>query len=282
MRNRVLAALVLAGLLGGCAGGVTFQSVTPGALEEITATLSAPPGRGPFPAVVLLHGCGGPSPQLARWAGWLAARGYVALVVDSFGPRKVQGDCLPETPDDIPVTARFDDAMGALGWLQSQPFVRADRVAALGFSQGGVYAMAVINGPSLERAQKRGVRLPAPGFAAAVGVYPGGCSSLVKQLVVRPLLVLIGGADDWTPAADCAEMVNAMKGRGADAAIVIYPGAYHYFDVEGQRLEVLADVENDTKPGGFGATVSYQPEAAAGAYRQVQAFLARHLTRTPR
>jgi dienelactone hydrolase len=76
--------------------------------------------------------------------------------------------------------------------------------------------------------------------------------------------------------------VNAMKSRGADAAIVVYPGAYHYFDVEGQTLEVLAEVENDAKPGGFGATVSYQPEAAADAYRQVQAFLARHLTRTPR
>lgn len=277
MITNLVAALTLVGLLGGCAGGVTFHSVTPGAPEEVKATLSTPPGPGPFPAVVLLHGCGGLSPQLARWAGWLAARGYVALVVDSFGPRKVAGDCLPETPEDIPVTARFDDAMGALGWLQSQPFVRPDRVAALGFSQGGVYAMAVINGPSLERAQKRGVRLPAPRFAAAVGVYPGGCASLVKELVVRPLLVLIGGADDWTPAPVCQEMVDSMRARGAEASIVIYPGAYHYFDVEGQRLEVLPHVGNDLKPGGRGATVSYQADAAADAFQQVESFLRRHL-----
>src|SRR5437867_4364196 len=131
----------------------------------------------------------------------------------------------------------------ALRYLQSLPSVRADRIAAIGWSQGGVYAIAVINGPSLERATKRGVDLPPVGFAAGIGVYPGGCFSLVNERVIRPLLVLIGGADDWTPAAKCDEMVTAMRSRGAEASIVVYPGAYHYFDVEGQPLEVLAEVE---------------------------------------
>ena len=58
---------------------------------------------------------------------------------------------------------------------------------------------------------------------------------------------------------------------------MVYPGAYHYFDVEGQPLDVLAEVENDFKPDGRGATVAYQPAAAADARRQVEAFLARHL-----
>jgi dienelactone hydrolase len=287
MRWRALAAVAIVGALtSGCAGSlvthpVTFANVTPGAPQEIVATLVRPAGEGPFPAVVQLHGCGGLEAQSYRWARWLAAQGYVALVVDSFGPRNVKGDCR-SGPDEPPITARFDDAFGALRYLQSQPFVVRDRIAAIGWSQGGVYAMAVINGPSLERAKKRGVLLPSVGFAAGIGIYPGGCFSLVNQQVVSPLLVLIGAADDWTPAAKCAEMVNAMKSRGADAAIVIYPGAYHYFDVEGQSLEVLAEVENDDKPGGFGATVSYQPEAAADAYRRVQAFLARHLTPAPR
>ena len=68
---------------------------------------------------------------------------------------------------------------------------------------------------------------------------------------------------------------------GHTVAEVFYDGAYHYFDKEGQPREVLAEVENDTKPGGVGATVAYQAEAAADAYRQVEAFLARHLTRRP-
>ena len=47
--------------------------------------------------------------------------------------------------------------------------------------------------------------------------------------------------------------------------------------VEGQRLEVQTQVENDNRAGGFGATVSYQAEAAADASRRVEEFLARHL-----
>jgi dienelactone hydrolase len=286
-RGRSLAMVAFVVLfVSGCAStrvtvSVKFSNVTPGAPQEIVATLVRPAGEGPFPAIVQLHGCGGLEEQSYRWARWLADRGYVVLVVDSFGPRKVKGDCRTG-PDEPPITARFDDAFGALRYLQSQPYVRPDRIGAIGWSQGGVYAMSVINGPSLERAQKRGVELPSVGFAASIAVYPGGCASLVTQQVVRPLLVLIGGADDWTPPEKCLEMANAMKSRGADVEIVIYPGAYHYFDKEGQRKEVLPEVENDSKPGGFGATVSYQPEAAADAYRRVEAFFARHLSRPPR
>ena len=47
--------------------------------------------------------------------------------------------------------------------------------------------------------------------------------------------------------------------------------------MEGQRHEVLAQVENSYRAGGFGATVSYQAEAAADAQRRVEQFLARHL-----
>jgi len=279
--RRVTGIAVLIALLAACAGpagqqAIRFTNVTPGAPMTIDATLVRPSGPGPFPAIVQLHGCGGLEAQSYRWARWFADHGYVALVVDSFGPRKLKGDCR-SGPDEPPVTARFDDAFGALRYLQSLPDVKADRIAAIGWSQGGVYAMSVINGPSLERARQRGVALPATGFAAGIGVYPGGCFSLVKEQVIRPLLVLIGEADDWTPAATCREMVEAMRSRGSDAHIVTYPGAYHYFDVEGQRREVLAEVENDNRPGGHGATVSYQAEAAADAHRQIEQFLAKYL-----
>jgi dienelactone hydrolase len=268
-------------LLGGCLSRnsqspVRFTAATPGAALDLDATLVRPVGEGPFPAVVQLHGCGGLEAQSYRWAQWFADHGYVSLVVDSFGPRHVQGDCRTG-PDEPPVTARFDDAIGALRYLQSQPFVQGARVAAIGWSQGGTYALSVVNGPSLDRARARGVDLPAVGFAAAIGVYPGGCSSLIPELVIRPVLILIGGADDWTPAERCVRMADAMKAKGADVSIVVYPGAYHYFDVEGQRQEVLTQVENALKPGGYGATVSYQAVAAADAHRQIQSFLALHL-----
>jgi dienelactone hydrolase len=280
VRRGVLVTAALALALSGCARQVLFPSASTGSPATLVGTLARPEGPGPFPAVVLLHGCGGVVPQTRRWAQWLAAHGYVALAVDSFTPRGITGDCLPEGQDDLASTARFEDAFGALRHLQRQPFVRPDRIAAMGWSQGGVFSMAVVNGPSLDRARARGVDVSGPGFAAAIGLYPGGCFSLLDERVIRPLLVLIGGADDWTLPETCGEMAQRMRARGADVTLVVYPGAYHYFDVEGQALTFLPQVGNRNKPGGCcGATVGYQHEAATRAYGDVEAFLARHLKR---
>ena len=46
-------------------------------------------GDGPFPAVVLLHGCSGVAPRSRMWAEKLNSWGYATLIVDSFGPRWV-------------------------------------------------------------------------------------------------------------------------------------------------------------------------------------------------
>jgi len=275
----MLGALLAALSLSGCASHVSFLNVAPNAPVAIPAALYRPSGPGPFPAVVLFHGCEGVTASKHAWARWFRERGYVALVVDSWTPRGLTETCLKEGPE-IDRFWRFDDGMGALGYLQSLGFVNPARIGAIGWSIGGVYSMAFINGPSLERAVKRGLTLPNPGYAAAAGIYPGGCFSLVDERVIKPLLVLIGEADDWTLADECERMVNNMRSRGADASIVIYPGAYHYFDVEGQPLQVLPNVENRNRPGGCcGATVGYNAAAAVDARRRVEEFFARHLKR---
>jgi dienelactone hydrolase len=277
------AALLLSALAvtTSCARPISFESATPSHPDRVEGRLTRPDGAGPFPALVLLHGCQGVSPQVHAWARWLADRGYVAFVVDSFGPRKEPADCKPDGKPDAPATARFDDAIGALKYLQAQSFVIPERVASFGWSQGGVFAIAVINGPTLERARARGVVLPPVGYAAAVAMYPGGCRDYAKELVIRPLLLLIGGADDWTPPQYCREMATNMESRGADVTLVEYPGAYHYFDVVGQRKQVLKDIEQPFKPGTFGVTVDYDAAAAADAQRQVEVFLARVLKVAP-
>jgi dienelactone hydrolase len=278
MPRHAWAAVAASVLLAACAPAVSFPNATPGAPRAIPAAEVRPHGTGPFPAVILMHGCHGVSASTREWAHWFRERGYVALVVDSWTPRRIRDGCVPGP--DIPPTERFDDAVGALRWLRSRAYVDPQRVGVMGWSNGGVFAMSVINGPSLERARARGVEVPAPGFAAAVALYPGGCYSLVNERVVRPLLLLIGDADDWTLASECARMVEAMRGRGADASIVLYPGAVHYFDVVGQPRTVLPEVENRNKPGGCcGASVGYDAAADADARTRVEAFLARHLGR---
>ena len=183
-RRLALVAVVATAVMAGCAGKIAFDNVTPGTPQRIEGKLYKPDGRGPFPALVLLHGCQGVVRQTQTWAHWLRERGYVALVTDSFGPRNDPADC-KGGDDSGPSTARFDDAIGALRYLQAQPFVIPDRVASFGWSQGGLFAMSVINGPTLERARARGVTLPRAGYAAAIAMYPGGCEAYVKELFDR-------------------------------------------------------------------------------------------------
>jgi dienelactone hydrolase len=277
MIRRVLA--VLAILLAGCASAdrVRFPTATPGDPLAITATEHRPGGPGPFPAVVLFHGCHGVLPTTREWAEWFRVRGYVALVVDSWRPRGFRENCTPTSPDP-PNTARLDDAVGALAYLHSRAHVDRRRVGAIGWSNGGVYSMAVVNGPSLERARARGVVMPEPGYRASVAFYPGGCVSLVSELVVRPVLVLMGDRDDWTIPGPCVQMVENMRARGAEASIVLYRGAYHYFDDARRPNTVLPGVENRNRPGWCcGATVGYHPAAAADARRRVEEFFGYHL-----
>lgn len=284
MLNRmpIRALMIAVAIVGaGCAsqGALTFSNATPGVPRVVPATELRPDGRGPFPAVVLFHGCHGVTPTIRHWGAWFRERGYVALIVDSWAARGIAEGCTPMSAD-LPNTERFDDAIGALAYLHRRPYVDRERIGAIGWSNGGVFSIAVINGPSLERAKRRGVELPEPGYRASVGVYPGGCVSLVHEQVIRPLLVLIGAKDDWTIPGPCIEMVEAMRARGAEAEIVVYPDAYHYFDVEGLEQTFLDDVENRNVPDNCcGATVAHDTYADADARRRIAGFFGYHLKR---
>ena len=274
----LLAALASAILLAGCAlTPVTFPTANPDSPLVLTGWRTRPAGAPPFPAVVLMHGCHGVAASTVDWARWLTARGYVALVVDSWTARGMTEGCTPFARDSPP-NERFGDAAGALHFLHGQPDVDRNRIGVMGWSNGGVFAMSVVNGPSLERQRMRGVVLQSPGYRAAVAIYPGGCFSLIHEDIIRPLLVLVGAADDWTLASVCDDMVQTLRRHGDPAEIVIYPGAVHYFDVVGQSRTYLPDVANRNRAGDCcGATVGYDANAAADAHRRVADFLSRHV-----
>src|SRR5205823_3888094 len=124
-----IAAFVAACLTGHAVEGLAAEAAP--IVVEIESPLASPhplqgylrrPGSaGPLPAVVLLHSCGEDWARLdQRWGKQVASWGYVALTVDSFGPRGLTR-CGSGTPDSAP-DGQSLDAFRALNFLVGAPF----------------------------------------------------------------------------------------------------------------------------------------------------------------
>jgi dienelactone hydrolase len=204
---------------------VEFQSPLVGGPQALQGYLRLPDGPGPWPAVVLLHGCGGAWRGIdERWGKLLAAWGYVTLTVDSFGTRGITSACTGPPPPTL------YDAYRALNFIVGQSSVDPSRVAVMGFSQGAMLALHAVEHGAIELSAKEK-------FRAAIGFYPP-CLGLKGNMTV-PTLILIGELDDWTPASECRNLaegrddwgISREKGKGVPIEITVYPGAYHDFDV---------------------------------------------------
>lgn len=226
--------------------------------QPLQGYLRQPPGAGPSPVVVLLHGCAGSAEELdRRWGQRIAGWGYVTLTVDSFGPRGLKNTCGSGAPVDLAF-----DAHRALGYLVQQSYVDPARIAVLGFSQGAWQALSSVEHSVL------GLLVPNK-FRAAIGFYPN-CSGFKGNMTV-PTLILIGELDDWTPAPECRNMVEGrddwgisrQKGQGVPIKLIVYPGAYHSFDRQGLTAPVQY----------LGHHIEYNPAATEQAISAVQEFL---------
>jgi len=247
----------------------------------------------PLPVVVALHGCNGlidtrvaakragtieavidPAGALQsryrEYAHWLAERGYAVLMPDSYSPRgRAQGTC-NEALDTraIDDRTRRADALAALRWVARQPGIDTRRIVLLGWSNGAQAVLATIDA---SRPWPGGT----PTVDRAVAFYPG-CKRAVRQHDFKlrsPLLLLIGGADDWTPATRCAMLQNAVQARQPNARfrLEIYPGAYHGFDGTSE-LHMRRDVAATRRTGGV--TVGGDAVARVAALTQLDSWLA--------
>ncbi|MDP5241178.1 dienelactone hydrolase family protein [Uliginosibacterium sp. 31-16] len=244
----------------------------------LTAFLFQPVSPGPHPAVVMLHGCGGAyakdgtlNARHRMWGEALAAQGYTALMLDSLGSRGIKELCTQKFSErKLKEADRRGDAYAALAYLRSRSDIDAKRIGLLGWSHGGGVTLDTITH----------LPMTGDGFAAAVSFYPG-CTSKAKKTEAfhpyAPLLLLIGEADDWTPAAPCKSLAAAVAARGEPMWIVTYPDTYHDFDNPTlTRKRVRRDVPNGVNPG-RGTTTAPNPEAREDAKLRVIAFLAEHL-----
>jgi dienelactone hydrolase len=243
---------------------------------DLDAVLYRPQGPGPFPAVVALHGCGGLwrdngllSTRHSDWGERLAREGFIVLMPDSYGSRKLGSQCGVKELTVRASRERVADASAARYWLQSRSDIRPDRIALLGWSGGGSTVLAAA----------RKDRRPAderPDFTHAIAFYPGcRVQSESSSFAVRlPLMILIGDADDWTPAAPCDYLAKSARGRGETIDLVIYPGALHDFDHPRREVKERSDIAYSATGTGK-AMVGTNPLAREDAIKRVKAFLKR-------
>lgn len=158
---------------------------------------------------------------------------------------------------------RVADAWGALLYLSRLPFIDRNRIALVGSSQGSII--------TLEQVSHRDTQLfdipDGLNFKAAVAFYP--ICSVASEQLTTPTLILIGELDDWSSAKLCQQWMALRKGEGALAQLIVYPGAYHAFDVPGLRNGKFI----------FGHWLKYDPDAAEKSMVEMHDFLSTQLSK---
>jgi dienelactone hydrolase len=183
-------------------------------------TIRTPPGDGPFPVAVLLHGCGGVRPFLERYADAAVEAGAAAVILDSLEPRgigrarAVLSICIGA---DLRGGARARDVELLLENLRD-PRLDMDRVALAGWSHGAWSVAELLTQEPAERGVRSAFlvypycRFPArwPGRAPAEGVE---------------ILAIVPDLDAGGSAESCR---NALTRSGAE--IVRVENATHAFE----------------------------------------------------
>jgi dienelactone hydrolase len=258
---------------------VSFPSIDGN--THLTAFLGKPEGRGPFPAVVLMHGCGGISQMYSSWAKELNDQGFATLTVDSAGSRNLGVTCGDREKRMRMYRERPFDAYGALEYLQSQDFILPGRIGLVGWSQGGGIVLLTVVSGSIARP----VPAPRHDFVVAAAFYPALCNDKLQSRPFTkvapqswstkiPLMVLQGQADNWTRPEPCESFIEAARKRGNPVSIVLYPNAYHGFDMPGEITRTLPQYKTMT---GVIPVIGPYPAARADALKRLPAFLGMYL-----
>ena len=231
----------------------TFEVGGPGSGR--TNELFLPSGQGPFPAMIVMHGCDGIGPHYRAWAQRLRSWGYVALLVDSFTPRSIREVCGRGRLVDP--SARAADAFRAAAWLRTRPDVVPSAIGVIGFSHGGWSVLKAVLAGAVRASG-------GPAFMAAVAYYPG--CELAASPLATDTMILIGDADDWTPVGRCQRWAERVDRSGHFLDLHVYPGAFHGFDTIAPT-HVYA-----------GHQVGGDPRAGPISIAEVKSFLAARLT----
>ena len=211
--------------------------------ETVQALLYTPAGKGPFPAIIVIHEYWGLNDWVKEQAAKLSDQGYVALAIDLYrGKVATTPDMAHEIMRGVPEDRAKRDLHAAFEFLQSQPNVRKDRIGSIGWCMGGGYSLDVA--------------LQEPTLAATVINYGHLATDpeAIKK-IDAPILGLFGGQDHGITPDDVHKFEATMKQLGKKIDVKIYDDAGHAF-------------ENPNNQAG------YRADDAADAWKRTVSFLA--------
>jgi carboxymethylenebutenolidase len=242
----VLLLLVLLASLWSSAEGtpVTYKSGD----ENVNGVVFMPSGKGPFPALIVIHEWWGLNDWVKDEGSKLAQEGYVTLAIDLYrGKVATTPEEAHEIMRGVPPDRANRDLKAAYGYLASRKDVDRARIGSIGWCMGGGY--------SLDAA------LLEPHLAATVINY-GHLETDPTDLkkINAAILGIFGGQDRGIPVADVKKFEQELKQLGKKVEIVIYPDAGHAF-------------ENPNNKDG------YRPKDAEDAWNKTINFLAANLKR---
>jgi len=151
-------------------------------------------------------------------------QGYATFQLNSFKSRGITSTV--GSQDEVTIAAVILDAYRALEKLSKHPKINSDKVAITGWSLGGGVTLFAGWMPLKDAITDQ------VSFAAHLAFYPP-CFINPENLsfTKAPIHILIGEADNWTPAKPCEDLVEKLSDK-TNIKITTYPDAHHGFDSE--------------------------------------------------
>jgi len=214
--------------------------------ETVKGVLNIPQGKGPFPAIIVIHEWWGLNDWVKEQGSKLSDLGYVTLAVDLYrGKVATTPDEAHEIMRGVPEDRAKRDLHAAFNFLQSQPDVKKNRIGAIGWCMGGGYSLDVA--------------LEEPDLAADVINYGHlATDPAALKKINAPILGLFGAQDRGITPDDVKKFEEQLKQLGKKVDVTIYPDAGHAF-------------ENPNNKDG------YRPQDAADAWGKTVKFFAANL-----
>lgn len=194
----------------------------------------APPGAGPYPAVLLLHGAGYAilaSEDFEAMCTKLADHGFYAEYLEYYSRTDpVAPGFKPDIAKEFPVW--LDEIHDGIASLRKNPAVDPERIGLMGFSMGAYLALTYA------------ARNP-DDVAAVVDYYGGLPQAFAKKVTAMPpVLILHGDADTMVPVSEARALDAMLTKAGRPHQMHIYPGTPHGFNFESTPIYGKADADD--------------------------------------